>query len=128
LHEITRTDYRQFLHSHPEVVIGETKIKLHPNWKISQFVPFTPEITTVFRFPDRGDWATHVGNYRGNWSPYIPRNLILRYTAPGEFMLNPARGGASAGVWGNNPSAVKIMLTEIVDSMLICGFFFEISS
>ncbi|MCX9029268.1 MAG: hypothetical protein OIN86_13960 [Candidatus Methanoperedens sp.] len=43
-------------------------------------------------------------------------------------MLNPASGGASAGVWGNNPSAVKIMLTESVDSTLICGFFFEISS
>jgi len=30
-----------------EVVIGETKIKLHPNWKISQFAPstFTPETT-----------------------------------------------------------------------------------
>ncbi len=45
-----------------------------------------PKTTTVWSFPDRGDWANHVGNYRGNWSPYIPRNLILRYTAPGEFV------------------------------------------
>ncbi|MDD5616687.1 MAG: hypothetical protein PHH85_10850 [Candidatus Methanoperedens sp.] len=29
-----------------------------------------------------------VGNYRGNWSPYIPRNLILRYTAPGDLVLD----------------------------------------
>jgi len=65
--------------------IGETKIKLQQKWNISKFAPstFTPETTTVWSFPDRGDWATHVGNYRGNWSPYIPRNLILRYTAPG---------------------------------------------
>jgi len=56
----------------------------------SQFAPstFTPETTTVWSFPDRGDWATHVGNYRGNWSPYIPRNLILRYTQPGELVLD----------------------------------------
>jgi len=40
---------------------------------------------SFFRFCDRGDWAMHVGNYRGNWSPYIPRNLILRYTATGEL-------------------------------------------
>jgi hypothetical protein len=26
----------------------------------------------------------------GNWSPYIPRNLILRYTAPGEIELESA--------------------------------------
>jgi hypothetical protein len=34
--------------------------------------------------------ATVVGNYRGNWSPYIPRNLILRYTAPGDLVLERA--------------------------------------
>ena len=27
-------------------------------------------------------------------------------------MLNPASGGASVGVWGRNPSAIKIMLNE----------------
>ncbi len=26
-----------------------------------------------------------------------------------NFMLNPAGGGASAGVWGGNPSAVQIL-------------------
>ena len=31
-------------------------------------------------FPERGNWATHSGKYRGNWSPYIPRNIILRYS------------------------------------------------
>ncbi|MCZ7357838.1 MAG: hypothetical protein O8C66_00265 [Candidatus Methanoperedens sp.] len=32
-----------------------------------------------------------MGNYRGNWSPYIPRNLILRYTQPGEHVLDRKR-------------------------------------
>jgi DNA modification methylase len=26
-----------------------------------------------------------VGNYRGNWSPYILSKLILHYTAPDEL-------------------------------------------
>ncbi len=95
--EITRTDYKQFLQSHSEVEIGETKIKLHNKWSISKFAPstFTPETTTVWSFPDRGDWATHVGNYRGNWSPYIPRNLILRYTAPGDLVLDQMAGSGT---------------------------------
>ncbi|MCZ7401404.1 MAG: DNA methyltransferase [Candidatus Methanoperedens sp.] len=97
MNDITRTDYKQFLQSHTEVEIGEIKIKLHSNWKISQFAPytFTPETTTVWSFPDRGDWATHVGNYRGNWSPYIPRNLILRYTAPGDLVLDQMMGSGT---------------------------------
>ncbi len=97
MREITRTDYKQFLQSHSEVEIGETKIKFHHNWKIHNFAPstFTPETTTVWSFPDRGDWATHIGNYRGNWSPYIPRNLILRYTAPGELVLDQMMGSGT---------------------------------
>ena len=27
---------------------------------------FEEEITTVWSFPDRGDWATHKGNFPGN--------------------------------------------------------------
>ncbi|HMB46229.1 MAG TPA: hypothetical protein VKL21_10440 [Candidatus Methanoperedens sp.] len=30
-------------------------------------------------------------------------------------MLNPASGGASAGVWGRTPAPLKIMLTESVN-------------
>jgi DNA modification methylase len=28
--------------------------------------------------------------YRGNWSPYIPRNLILKYSLPGQTVLDGA--------------------------------------
>lgn len=40
---------------------------------------FELETNTVWAFPNRGKWATHDAKYRGNWSPYIPRNVILRY-------------------------------------------------
>ncbi len=49
---------------------------------------FNLETTTIWSFPDRGDWATHSGKYRGNWSPFIPRNVILRYTKDGEIVLD----------------------------------------
>ena len=57
--------------------------------KIKTFEPkdFSEETTTVWSFKSRGNWATHSGEYRGNWSPYIPRNVILKYSKPGETVL-----------------------------------------
>jgi hypothetical protein len=34
----------------------------------------------MWSFRDRGNWATHSGRFRGNWSPYVPRNIIMRYS------------------------------------------------
>ncbi|WP_456473705.1 TRM11 family SAM-dependent methyltransferase [Candidatus Pyrohabitans sp.] len=67
---------------------------------IKKFAPkdFKLETTTVWSFPERGDWATHRGNYRGNWSPYIPRNLILRYTEKGELVLDQMVGSGTTAV------------------------------
>jgi len=48
-------------------------IKLHPE-------EFELECTTVWAFPRRGNWATHKSDWRGNWSPEVARNLILRYS------------------------------------------------
>ncbi|WFA10070.1 DNA methyltransferase [Tissierella sp. Yu-01] len=56
---------------------------------------FKMEATTVWSFKDRGKWATHSGKYRGNWSPYIPRNLILRYSKEGDFVLDPFFGSGT---------------------------------
>lgn len=53
------------------------------------------ESTTVWSFPERGDWATHCGVYRGNWSPYIPRNIILRYSQPNEWILDQFLGSGT---------------------------------
>ena len=63
-------------------------ISLQPN-------NFKLEPTTVWSFPDRGSWATHSGKYRGNWSPYVPRNLILRYSKSGDWILDQFMGSGT---------------------------------
>ena len=57
--------------------------------------PFKLETTTIWSFPNRGDWATHSNSYRGNWSPYVPRNLILKYSKPNEWILDQFMGGGT---------------------------------
>lgn len=56
---------------------------------------FELEMTTHWTFPDRGSWATHDAKWRGNWSPYIPRNLILRYSKEGDQLLDQFAGGGA---------------------------------
>lgn len=59
---------------------------------------FELETNTVWAFHDRGKWATHDAKYRGNWSPYIPRNVILRYSQEGDTVLDPFVGGGTTAV------------------------------
>ncbi|MDR0234225.1 MAG: methyltransferase domain-containing protein [Zoogloeaceae bacterium] len=65
--------------------------------KISKWEPdnFELEMNTVWSFPERGNWATHDAKYRGNWSPYIPRNLLCRYSAEGDLVLDQFAGGGT---------------------------------
>ena len=56
---------------------------------------FGLEMTTHWSFPDRGKWATHDAKWRGNWSPYIPRNIILRYSKEGDLVLDQFAGGGT---------------------------------
>jgi len=56
---------------------------------------FELETNTVWSFPNRGNWATHDAKYRGNWSPYIPRNLLLRYSIEGDMILDQFVGGGT---------------------------------
>lgn len=96
--KITRNDYQRFVDKHSSVKIEDVEVPLIGEWSITRFAPpkkYKPETQTVWSFPDRGDWATHIGNYRGNWSPYIPRNLILRYTDPGDFVLDQMVGSGT---------------------------------
>jgi len=67
---------------------------------IKSFYPknFSLEQTTVWSFKSRGNWATHSGEYRGNWSPYIPRNIILRYSNPGDLVLDYFCGAGTTAV------------------------------
>ena len=85
---------------------------------------FQLETTTVWSFPDRGSWATHSGKYRGNWSPYVPRNLILRYSESGEWILDQFVGSGTTLVEARllnrnavgvdiNPQSVSISETNV---------------
>lgn len=56
------------------------------------------ETTSIWSFPDRGKWSLHSSEYRGNWSPYVPYNLITRYTKEGEWVLDPFLGGGTTGI------------------------------
>ena len=56
---------------------------------------FELEMTTHWSFPNRGNWATHDAKWRGNWSPYIPRNIILRYSKQNDVVLDQFVGGGT---------------------------------
>ena len=92
--------------------MSKKKIPLQPE-------NFELETNTVWSFPDRGKWATHDAKYRGNWSPYIPRNVILRYSKENDTVLDQFVGGGTTAVEAKltnrnfigvdiNPDAVKI--------------------
>lgn len=65
--------------------------------KITQWNPenFELELNTMWSFQDRGKWATHDAKWRGNWSPYIARNLILRYSQENDLILDQFVGGGT---------------------------------
>lgn len=65
--------------------------------RITKWEPddFELEMTTHWSFPDRGNWATHDAKWRGNWSPYIPRNIILRYSKEEDKILDQFAGGGT---------------------------------
>jgi len=85
---------------------------------------FREETTTVWSFKQRGDWATHDGRYRGNWSPYIPRNVILKYSRPGDVVLDYFVGSGTTAVEAKllgrrciardiNPACVNLTLENL---------------
>lgn len=74
---------------------SEYYIKSSLNIKTWEPRDFKMEATTMWSFRQRGNWATHNGKYRGNWSPYIPRNLILRYSKENDIVLDPFLGGGT---------------------------------
>ena len=84
-----------------------------------QYLNFRLESTTVWSFPDRGDWATHSSKYRGNFAPQIARNIIEMYTEKGDWILDPMVGAGTTLIEAKllarnalgmdiNPQAVKI--------------------
>ncbi|MCG7850013.1 MAG: hypothetical protein MIO93_12670, partial [ANME-2 cluster archaeon] len=61
MNEITHQNYRNFIQNNPTVEIGDVSIVINKKLPVSKLAPaaFKPQTTTVWSFPDRGDWATH---------------------------------------------------------------------
>lgn len=92
---------------------------------------FKLENTSVWNFPERGDWSNHNSTYRGNWSPYIPRNVILRYSKEKDWVLDQFIGGGTTAIEALllnrnfvgvdiNPSAVELTRKSIIDISSSC--------
>lgn len=79
--------------------------------KNKRFV-LSQQYTTVWSFPERGSWATHRSDYRGNFAPQIARNVIEMYSKKGELVLDPMVGGGTtlieAKLLGRNAIGVDI--------------------
>lgn len=87
------------------------------NKKIKLWEPenFELEMTTVWSFPKHGNWATHDAKWRGNWSPYIPRNILLRYSKEGDLVLDQFAGGGTTLVEAKllNRNIIGVDINEI---------------
>lgn len=97
MEEFTWGRYERNLADYETVIVEGKEIRLEGERRVKTFGPTREEDqqSTVWSFPDRGRWATHKASYRGNWSPWVPRNLILKYTEPGDTVLDQMVGGGT---------------------------------
>lgn len=99
MREITDADYKKFVEKHKKIVIEDTELEIgnHKDIKTLQPEEFEQEVTTVWSFPKRGNWATHGLNtkYRGNWAPQVARNIIVRYSKEGDTVLDSFVGSGT---------------------------------
>ncbi|KXB09318.1 hypothetical protein AKJ35_01030 [candidate division MSBL1 archaeon SCGC-AAA833F18] len=101
--EITHQDYEEYVKKHDVIEINDgigkepIKIKIGGKKKIKRYQPkdFELETVNVWSFPQRGNWATHKGDYRGNWPPQMARNIILRYSEVDETVLDQMVGSGT---------------------------------
>ena len=102
MRQVLKEEFLHFVKDHPSVEVEGVEIPMHRQpVTVTATGPdpsYHPETTTVWSFPERGEWATHKGDYRGNWSPFIPHNLIRKYTQPGEVVLDPMCGSGTTMV------------------------------
>jgi len=119
--EVTAHDYLVFVSVVKRVTVANVEFDLPRTSPVTSWGPTgsdVPEEETVWSFPDRGHWATHDGRFRGNWSPFVARNLIKRYTEIGEWVLDPMMGSGTTLVecklLGRNAIGVDINLNAVV--------------
>ncbi len=97
--ELTSEDYTRFIQRHKKIIIEDTELEIGGPKEVKNMQPedFELETTTVWSFPKRGNWATHYLNarYRGNWAPQVARNIILRYSAEGDIVLDAFIGSGT---------------------------------
>ena len=121
MREVPVEEYLDFISRQKSIVIDDQVISLEPV-EVKRLEPLPGELTdvstTVWSFPERGAWATHRGDYRGNWAPQIPRALILKYTEPGSTVLDPMAGSGTtcieAILLGRNCIAVDINYNAVM--------------
>ena len=103
MREVTEEDYKEFIKTCKELVFYDriggrsVVIRIGEPYKIKYMQPedFKIEGTTVWSYPHRGDWATHKGDFRGNWPPQMARNIIERYSKPMELVLDQMCGSGT---------------------------------
>ncbi len=102
MRRVSFEEYLEYAERHGSVEVGGVSIPLEPI-RVERLEPSEKELdyaanglgTTVWSFPTRGSWATHKGNYRGNWPPQMARVLIERYTCIGDTVLDPMIGSGT---------------------------------
>jgi len=120
MQEVTYKDYTEFVRTHNKIMIENVEIEIGRPKNIKEYQPkdFKLETTNVWSFPKRGTWATHQGNFRGNWAPQMARNIILRYSKPGETVLDQMCGSGTTLIecklLGRNAIGVDININCIM--------------
>jgi DNA modification methylase len=113
----------------PPIALGKKAVRIEPPKCDPDHIQPTDDErvvteSTVWSFPDRGDWATHQGKYPGNFSPHVIRRLLELYTEEGDLILDPMVGGGTTliecavmnrrGVGVDiNPEAIQVTLAAL---------------
>ncbi len=124
MREVSYSEYLEYISRNRRVVVEDQEVLLEPI-EVKRLEPVDEELTdistTVWSFPKRGSWATHRGDYRGNWAPQMARALIEMYTEPGDLVLDPMVGSGTtcieARLLGRNCIGVDISYGAVILSL-----------